>query len=84
MRFNLLYMAVGQMYDPELGGEQVSQGIRSILDATWKVRNIEKWDYFFPVQRKKKGPTNGDFIAKLACVMELWANCDREDVYAKR
>jgi len=62
---------------------QVEQAILSAIDSAWKNRDTEKWDYFFSEQRtgKKKKPGNKEFIAQIACFMELWFSHCQEVSY---
>ena len=62
--------------------KQVDQAIRNAIEAAWEDRNRSKWDYFFPESElgEDTKPTNKDFIAEIACVMELWRKCRREVV----
>ena len=77
-RFSELYAAVGRMYMPEVGSFQVEQAIRSAIGSAWESGRAETWDVFFPGDRegKRKKPTNGEFISRLACVLELWSSCE--------
>lgn len=83
LRFNELYREVGQQCVPALSSEQVEQAIRSAIDAAWKNRDDTEWRYIFPNRKGKaaKRPSNGDFIATMACVMELWCSGCREVYY---
>lgn len=85
-RFNELYREVGQLFSPAIGGEQIEQAIRAAIDAAWKNRDDADWRYFFPNRKGKaaKRPTNGDFIATMACVMELWRSGCREVCYERK
>ena len=77
-RFVELYESVGKMYTPEVGSFQVEQAIRSAIGSAWESGRAETWDVFFPGDRegKRKKPTNGEFISRLACVLELWSSCE--------
>lgn len=62
---------------------QVEQAVLSAVDNAWKNRDVEKWDYFFSERRtgNKKRPGNKEFIAQIACFMELWFSHCQEVVY---
>ena len=62
---------------------QVEQAVLSAVDNAWKNRDVEKWDYFFSERRtgNKKRPGNKEFIAQIACFMELWFSHRQEVVY---
>ena len=86
LRFNELYREVGQQYDPAVNADQVEQAIRCAIDAAWKNRDETEWRYFFPHRRSNtaKKPSNGEFIATMACVMELWCSGCREACYERK
>lgn len=83
MRLTAIYLEIVQMSGSQIGSTQVDQAIRSSLETAWKNRNKEKWDYFFSEQKmgKKKRPTNYEFIAEMACIMELWLSKSKEVSY---
>lgn len=79
----MLYPAVGKCYEPEVGAPQVEQAIRSAISVAWEIRDEDTWECFFPVNgRKAKKPSNGEFICKIACILELWHSCCKEVSYA--
>ena len=79
-RFSELYAAVGRMYMPEVGSFQVEQAIRSAISAAWESGSRVNWACFFPKDRDGnwKKPSNGEFISRLACMLELWSSCREE------
>ena len=79
-RFAELYASVGRMYTPEVGCLQVEQAIRSAISAAWESGSRENWVCIFPKDREgnRKKPSNGEFISRLACMMELWSSCREE------
>ena len=79
-RFVELYESVGKMYTPEVGSFQVEQAIRSAISAAWESGSRENWACFFPKDRDGnwKKPSNGEFISRLACMLELWSSCREE------
>ena len=62
---------------------QVEQAIINAIDGAWKNRDSEKWDYFFSERRtgNRKRPGNKEFIAQIACFMELWFSHCQEVSY---
>ena len=79
----ILYPAVGRCFDPEVGANQVEQAIRSTISTAWENRDEDTWEYFFPANgREAKKPSNGEFISKIACILELWHGCCKEVCYA--
>ena len=79
-RFAELYSSIGKMYTPQVGSLQVEQAIRSAISAAWESGSRENWAFFFPKDRDGnwKKPSNGEFISRLACMLELWSSCREE------
>ena len=75
-----LYSRIGKMYTPQMGSLQVEQAIRSAIGAAWESGSRETWAFFFPKNRDGnwKKPSNGEFISRLACMLELWSSCREE------
>jgi len=84
MRVGAVYQKVAELLGAGSSEDQVEQGIRSVITDTWKYRNVLKWQIVFPTEGRKKQakPTNGELIAKFACLMELWQECCKEVSYA--
>lgn len=79
----MLYPAIGRCYEPVVGANQVEQAIRSAISAAWDIRDEDTWNCFFPsVGREEKKPSNGEFISRIACILELWHSCCKEVCYA--
>ena len=79
----MLYPAIGKCYEPEIGANQIEQAIRSAIGAAWEIRDEDTWECFFPSRgREAKKPSNGEFICKIACILELWHSCCKEVCYA--
>ena len=72
-----LYACIGGMYTPQIGSFQVEQAIRSAIGGAWDTGKLEIWAFFFPKDREGnlKRPSNGEFISRLACMLELWSIC---------
>lgn len=66
-----------------LSVKQVEQAILFSVDSAWKNRDQEKWDYFFSEQKTgtRKRPGNKEFVAQIACFMELWSSHCQEVSY---
>ena len=86
LRFSLIYLMAGQLTDPVTGPRQVEEAIRGAISSAWKRHDEEEWSYFFPAGKGRgdKCPANGDFIARMACILELWNCCSKEVVYEER
>lgn len=78
-----IYDEIVESSDSAQSGKQVEQAILFCLDNAWKNRDPEKWDYFFSEQKtgKKKKPGNKEFVAQIACFMELWFSHCQEVSY---
>lgn len=84
MRFGLIYQSVAEQYDTGTTSNQVDQDIRAVIGTAWTSRVEEKWEYIFPTDERElpTKPSNGKFIARFACLMELWNDCCEEGCYA--
>ena len=63
----------------QISEEQVEQAIRNAIKMAWRHGSKEAWDWFFaydgrPVVHK---PSNGEFISRLAYILELWQQCKK-------
>lgn len=76
MRISEIYQEIVHTSENVTSVRQVEQAIFTAIDVVWKTRNKAKWDYFFSEEKmgKTTRPTNKEFIAEMACVMELWAS----------
>ena len=83
IRLSEIYNEIIHSSGLSLTANQVEQAILGAIDSAWKNRNREKWEYFFSEQRtgKKKRPGNKEFIAQIACFMELWFSHCQEVSY---
>lgn len=83
LRMSEIYNELVDSSDSSLHANQVEQAILSSIESAWKNRDQEKWDYFFSERRtgKKKKPGNKEFIAQIACFMELWFSHCQEVSY---
>lgn len=76
-----LYSTVSRIYDGNGIWAPVEQAIRRAIQAAWNERDEETWDLFFPPRQGKKAkcPSNKEFIARIACIIELWQSCKEAD-----
>ena len=70
---NDIYLEV-KLHNRQASEEQVQQAIREAIRIAWKQGSREAWDWYFsyggePVTEK---PSAGDFISRLAYILELW------------
>lgn len=68
-----LYNSVAEEYDQGVTSAQVEQSIRRAINSAWQVHDGNEWHLYFPKQLVK--PSNGQFIAKLARLVDLWEGC---------
>ena len=83
MRLADIYGEIIVSSGSSVSASQVEQAILAAIENAWKNRDREKWDYFFSEQRtgRKKRPGNKEFIAQIACFMELWFSHCQEVSY---
>lgn len=62
-----LYPDVGKLRG--ITGDLVEKQIRTAITSAWLRRDPEVWDQYFPGGRK---PTNGEFISRIAEVLDIW------------
>ena len=55
----------------------VDQAIRRAIKTAWNEQDPEIWNLFFP--RIPHCPSNKEFIARIACIVELWQCCKEAD-----
>lgn len=66
-----IYPAVASQCATNASAEGVEHSIRNTLRASW-TRHNDLRDVLFP---SGKCPSNGDFIARMAKLVELWERC---------
>lgn len=76
-----VYPMISFIYDGNDSWKPVEQAIRRAVKAAWNERDEEIWNLFFPPRKGKKPkcPSNKEFIARIACIIELWQNCKEAD-----
>lgn len=69
-----IYKGVAEAFGGAVSVETIEKAIRSAIKAGWEAREGKMWEYYFPDidLRKKKPPSNHEFIAEMARVLELW------------
>lgn len=84
LRFGVIYQSVADLYDIGTTSNQIEHDIRAVIGTAYTNRDEEKWEYIFPTDGKEiqAKPSNGRFIARLGCLMELWNDCCEEGCYA--
>lgn len=83
IRLSAIYQEIIRITDSTMNSAQVEQAILSCIATAWDNKNREQWDYFFSEETmgRKRKPSNKEFIAQLACVMELWCSHCKEVSY---
>lgn len=73
MRMSAIVQEIVKMSDDAVGTKQIEQAICSAIETAWADRDEEKWGLIFYDKLEK--PTNKVFVARIACIMELWNSC---------
>lgn len=80
-----VYPAVAEQCGGNVNQGSIEAGIRSVIDKAWKNRDSRIWSRYFPIGKNGEvvKMTNGEFIGRLAQVVEIWDECchihDREE-----
>lgn len=56
--------------------KRVEKQIRDAITAAWNRRDSDAWERYFPGGEK---PSNGEFIATISEILDLWENCTSEN-----
>lgn len=68
-----LYPAVAARSAKKVTWRAVERSIREIIDQAWRDCDEETWKLFFPTPGDLWArPSNGDFIARLARIVNIW------------
>lgn len=76
---NDIYLEVMEHYR-QISEEQVEQAIRDAIRQAWRRGSPTAWAWYFaydacsPISK----PTNGEFISRIAYILELWQECAKE------
>lgn len=54
---------------------KVEKDIRDLIRVAWKRRDRDIWWAYFPTEKK---PSNKQFVARIADVVDLWQECCKE------
>lgn len=76
-----IYPAISDHTDVSFSWQYIDQAIRRSIKAAWEDGNPESWRIFFPPggNRSPKCPSNKEFIARIACIIELLQSCREVD-----
>lgn len=56
----------------------VEHAIREAIKTAWRHGSRQAWDWYFSYDgRTTYKPTNGEFISRIACILEIWQECSR-------
>lgn len=77
LRCQDIYEEVAQKYGCAANAVQIEQAVRSAISSAWSAGPQEQWDLLFPPGKdgRRKKPANFEFIARIACILELWTGC---------
>ena len=83
---NGIYQAVGQLYTPRAGEQQVEESIRRVIAEAWRNRDEQVWKFYFPEEADGHvaRPSNAEFISRIVRFLELWEGCCKEVRYARK
>lgn len=62
--------------------EQVDQAIREAIRIAWENGSQTAWHWYFSYDglMPRRKPTNGEFISRLSCILELWQACNEREI----
>lgn len=68
-----IYMEIALHYGQN-SEEVVEQAIREAIKMAWRLGSREAWEWFFSYGKRGvvKRPTNGEFISRIAYILEIW------------
>lgn len=72
-----IYGIVGDRCVPKVDVNNMEIAIREAIKAAWSNRFDDRWYYYFPeyVARRRKPPSNVEFIAAISYFLMLWQEC---------
>lgn len=78
-----LFEEVGTYYTPVVEYWAMDSSVRDALKMAWNARDLYKWSCYFPdyMLRRKKSPSNLEFITAVAYFLEMWQGCCKEGEY---
>ena len=70
---NDIYLEV-KLHNRQNSEEQVQQAIREAIRIAWERGSRKAWDWYFSYDGEsvEEKPSAGDFISRLAYILELW------------
>ena len=84
IRMGAIYLMIAEQCGMGPDTDPIDQNIRKSITGAWQAGRREKWMLVCPPEGKQtgKGPTNGRFISRVVCLMELWCSCSEEVSHA--
>lgn len=79
LRFNAIYTMVAQRCGLGEDTDPIEQAVRKSITDAWQRGSRSKWVLLLYPERKVVCPTNGQFISRCACLMQLWLECCEEE-----
>lgn len=80
LRFNTIYTMVAEQFGLGPDSNLIEQAIRGSIEGARKNGSEEKWLLVCPPETEgEKHPSNGRFISRFACLLQLWQDCREEE-----
>ena len=77
-RVNAILLELVAFYHSVVDYANIEQSIRHCISSAWKRRNEVKWIKYLTSDFYAEGkPSNAAFISQVACMTELWRNCQQ-------
>lgn len=59
--------------------ELIEQAIREAIKMAWRHGSRQAWDWYFSYDDRTtvNKPTNGEFISRIAYILEIWQECSK-------
>lgn len=72
-----IYSEIAAVYGLDANDRSIEQAMRGAISAAWKNRNEDVWKRYFRTDAdgKLKKPCNTEFVAGIACFLELVQGC---------
>lgn len=71
-----IYMEIALHYK-QSSEEVVEQAIRDVIKMAWRRGSRRAWEWYFSYDGRavSNKPTNGEFISRIAYILEIWQEC---------
>ena len=77
-----IYGLIGSQYIPKVEAKNIEVAIRDAIRAAWNSGADGRWENYFPeyMLRRRKPPSNLEFIAAIVYFLMLWQDCCVKEV----